>query len=74
MFSIVDFISVRNQNNTDPMKQFKILHQNLEFEGKNADLIVRKESDLQKPLSRPKRHSKRARNAQVETPATSSAS
>ena len=66
VFSIVkDFISVKKQKDPEILKQFKALHQSPELELKNLDFVLRKENDLSKitDKSRPKRPSKRARNA-----------
>ena len=66
VFSIVkDFISVKKQKDPEIPKQFKALHQSPELELKNLDFVLRKENDLSKitDKSRPKRPSKRARNA-----------
>ena len=73
VFSIVkDPISIRKQNDPDFLHQLKALHQSLEIELKNIDFILRKDGDLSSitAKSRPKRPSKRARNAQNKTTAT----
>ena len=72
MFNIVkDFISVRKQNNPDPLSQLKALHPDIELQ--NIDFILREENDLASitAKSRPKRPSKRAKNNQEKTTATS---
>ena len=77
VFSIVkEIISVRKQNNPDLLNQLKALHQSPQIELKNIDFILLKESDLSSitAKTRPKRPSKRARNAQKKTTATSSLS
>ena len=66
VFSIVkDFISVKKQKDPEILKQFKALHQSPELELKNLDFVLRKENHLSTitDKSRPKRPSKRARNA-----------
>ena len=66
VFSIVkDFISVKKQKDPEILKQFKALHQSPELELKNLDFVLRKENHLSAitDKSRPKRPSKRARNA-----------
>ena len=66
VFNIVkDFISVKKQKDPELLKKFKALHQSPELELKNLNLILRKESELSSitDKSRPKRASKRARNA-----------
>ena len=62
---VKDFISVKKQKDPEILKQFKALHQSPELELKNLDFVLRKENDLSKitDKSRPKRPSKRARNA-----------
>ena len=66
VFNIVkDFISLKKQKDTELLKQFKALHQSPELELKNLNFLLRKENDLSSitEKSRPKRPSKRARNA-----------
>ena len=66
VFNIVrDFISPRKQKDAELLKKFKALHQSPELELKNLDFLLRKENDLSviTEKSRPKRPSKRARNA-----------
>ena len=66
VFSIVkDFISVKKQKDPEILKQFKALHQSPELELKNLAFVLRKENHLSTitDKSRPKRPSKRARNA-----------
>ena len=66
VFSIVkDFISVKKQKDPEILKQFKALHQSPELELKNLVFVLRKENHLSTitDKSRPKRPSKRARNA-----------
>ena len=66
VFSIVkDFISSKKQKDPELLKQYKALHQSSELEWKSLDFILRKESQLSTitDKSRPKRPSKRARNA-----------
>ena len=66
VFNIVkDFISLKKQNDTELLKHFKALHQSPELEQKNLNFLMRKENDLSSitEKSRPKRPSKRARNA-----------
>ena len=66
VFNIVkDFISPKKQKNAELLKKFKALHQSPELELKNLDFLLRKENDLSviTEKSRPKRPSKRARNA-----------
>ena len=66
VFSIVkDFISSKKQKDPELLKQYKALHQSPELELKSLDFILRKESQLSAitDKSRPKRPSKRARNA-----------
>ena len=66
VFNVVkDFISSKKQKNPELLKKFKALHQSPELELKNLDLLLRKENELSsiKDKSRPKRPSKRARNA-----------
>ena len=66
LFSIVkDFISTKKQKDPELLKKYKALHQSPELELKNFDFILRKESQLSAitDKSRPKRPSKRARNA-----------
>ena len=66
VFSIVkDFISVKKPKVPEILKQFKALHQSPELELKNLDFVLRKENHLSAitDKSRPKRPSKRARNA-----------
>ena len=66
VFSIVkDFISVKKRKDPEILKQFKALHQSPELELKNLDFVLRKENQLSAitDKSRPKRPSKRARNA-----------
>ena len=60
-----DFISSKKQKNPELLKKFRALHQSPELELKNLDLLLRKENELSsiKDKSRPKRPSKRARNA-----------
>ena len=77
MFSIVKvFNSVGKQNNPGLLNQLKALHQSPGIELKNNDLILKKDGDLTSitAKSRPKRPSKRARNAQKKTTDTSSLS
>ena len=66
VFNIVkDFISPKKQKNAELLKTFKALHQNPELELKNLDFLLRKENNLSviTEKSRPKRPSKRVRNA-----------
>ena len=66
VFSIVkDFISSKKQKDPELLKQYKASHQSPELELKSLDFISRKESQLSAitDKSRPKRPSKRARNA-----------
>ena len=66
VFNMVkDFISPKKQKNAELLKKFKALHQSPELELKNLDFLLRKENDLSviTEKSRPKRPSKRARNA-----------
>ena len=66
VFSIVeDFISSKKQKNPELLKKYKALHQSPELELKSLDFILRKENQLSAitDKSRPKRPSKRARNA-----------
>ena len=66
VFNVVrDFFSSKKQKNPELLKQFKALHQSPELELKNLDLLLRKEKELSsiKEKCRPKRPSKRARNA-----------
>ena len=66
VFNVVrDFISSKKQKDPELLKQFRVLHQSPELKLKNLDFILRKENDLSsiKDKSRPKRPSKRARNA-----------
>ena len=66
VFSIVkDFNSSKKQKDPELLKQYKALHQSPELELKSLDFILRKESQLSAitDKSRPKRPSKRARNA-----------
>ena len=66
VFNIVrDFISPRKQKDAELLKKFKALHQSPELELKNLDFLLRKENDFSviTEKSRPKRPSKRARNA-----------
>ena len=66
VFSIVkDFISSKKQKDPELLKQYKALHQSPELELKSLDFILRKKSLLSAitDKSRPKRPSKRARNA-----------
>ena len=66
VFSIVkDFISSKKQKDPELLKQYKALHQSPELELKSLDFILRKDSQLSAitDKSRPKRPSKRARNA-----------
>ena len=66
VFSIVkDFISSKKQKDPELPKQYKALHQSPELESKSLDFILRKDSQLSAitDKSRPKRPSKRARNA-----------
>ena len=66
VFSIVkDFISVKKQKDPEILKQFKALHQSPELELKNLVFVLRKENHLSTitDKSRPKRPSRRARNA-----------
>ena len=66
VFSIVeDFISSKKQKNPELLKKYKALHQSPELELKSLDFILRKENQLSTitDKSRPKRPSKRARNA-----------
>ena len=75
VFNVVkDFISSKKQKDPDLLKKFKALHQSPELELKNLDFLLRKESDLAtiKDKSRPKRPSKRARNAIKKASLTSS--
>ena len=66
VFSIVKvFISTKKQKDPELWKKYKALHQSPELELKNLEFILRNESQLS-PItdkSRPKRLSKRARNA-----------
>ena len=66
VFDIVkDFISPKKQKDPELLKKFKALHQSPELELKNLDFLLRKENELSSitDKSRPKRPSKRARNA-----------
>ena len=66
VFSIVeDFISSKKQKNPELLKKYKALHQSPELELKSLDFILRKENQLSAitDKSRPKRTSKRTRNA-----------
>ena len=66
VFNIVkDFISPKKQKDADLLKKFKALHQSPELELKNLYFLLRKENALSSitDKSRPKRPSKRARNA-----------
>ena len=66
VFNIVkDFISPKKQKDADLLKKFKALHQSPELELKNLYFLLRKENALSSitDKSRPKRRSKRARNA-----------
>ena len=66
VFSIVkDFISSKKQKDPQLLKKYKALHQSPELELKSLDFILRKESQLSAitDKSRPKRPSKRVRNA-----------
>ena len=66
VFNVVkDFISSKKQKDPELLKKFKALHQSPELELKNLELLLRKENELSsiKDKSRPKRPSKRARNA-----------
>ena len=66
VFNIVkDFISTKRQKDPELLKKYKALHQSPELELKSLDFILRKESQLSAitDKSRPKRPSKRARNA-----------
>ena len=66
VFNVVkDFISSKKQKNPKLLKKFRALHQSPELELKNLDLLLRKENELSsiKDKRRPKRPSKRARNA-----------
>ena len=66
VFDIVkDFISLKKQKDADLLKKFKALHQSPELELKNLYFLLRNENELSSitDKSRPKRPSKRARNA-----------
>ena len=66
LFSIVeDFVSSKKQKNPELLKKYKALHQSPGLELKSLDFILRKENQLSAitDKSRPKRPSKRARNA-----------
>ena len=66
VFNIVkDFISPKKQKDADLLKKIKALHQSPELELKNLYFLLRKENALSSitDKSRPKRPSKRARNA-----------
>ena len=66
VFNIVkDFISLKEQKDADLLKKFKALHQSPELELKKLYFLLRKENELSSitEKSRPKRPSKRARNA-----------
>ena len=66
VFSIVkDFISSKKQKDPQLLLQYKALHQSTELELKSLDFLLRKKSQLSAitDKSRPKRPSKRARNA-----------
>ena len=74
VLSIVkDLISVRKQNNPNPLNRMKSIHQSPEIELKNKDLILRIESGLFSITvkRRPKWPSKLAKNARKKTTATS---
>ena len=66
VFNIVkNFISPKKQKDADLLKKLKALHQSPELELKNLYFLLRKENELSSitDKSRPKRPSKRARNA-----------
>ena len=67
VFDIVkDFISLKKkQKDADLLKKLKALHQSPELELKNLYFLLRNENELSSitDKSRPKRQSKRARNA-----------
>ena len=60
-----DFFSTRKQNDPKMLNELKSIHQTPEFELKDLDTILQKETDLAQitAKSRPKRPSKRAREA-----------
>ena len=66
VFDIVkDCISLKKQKDADLLKKFKALHQSPELELKNLYVLLRNENELSSitDKGRPKRPSKRARNA-----------
>ena len=75
LFSIVkDFFPITKQIIPELLIQWKALHQSFRIELENIEFILQKESHFSSitAISRPKRPSRRAKNAQKKTTATSS--